>query len=49
MVDRIEWPSFFDLLEKIAAIRDELKRNEDKFRPLMQKWTERNKDITNMC
>ena len=49
MVDRIEWPSFFDSLEKIAAIRDELKKNEDKFRPLMQKWTERNKDITDMC
>ena len=49
MVDRIEWPSFFNLLEKITAIRDQLKRNEDKFIPLMQKWTERNKDITDMC
>ena len=49
MVDRIEWPSFFDSLEKIVAIRDELKKNEDKFKPLMQKWIERNKDITDMC
>ena len=38
MVDRIVWPSFFDSLENIAAIRDELKKNEDKFRPLTQKF-----------
>ena len=49
LVDKIDWLSFFDLLEKIAGIRDEVKKNEDKFRPLMQKWTERSKDITDMC
>ena len=49
MIDRIEWLSFFDLLEKMVTIRDELKKNEDKFRPLVQKWTERSKDITDVC
>lgn len=49
LVDRIEWPSFFDLLEGIAAIRDELNRGEVKFISLVQKWTERNNNITTMC
>ena len=49
LVDRIEWPSFYDLLARIVVIRDELKRNEAIFRPLVQKWKERNSDITIMC
>ena len=49
LMDRIEWPSFFDQLARIAQIRDELKRDEVKLRPLVQKWTERNNDITSMC
>ena len=49
MIDRIEWPAFFDLLENLIIIRDELKGNEDKFIPLVQRWTKRSKDITNMC
>ena len=49
LVDRIEWPSFFDILVEIAAISDELKRNEAIFKPLVQKWIEKNNDITIMC
>ena len=47
-IDRIEWTTFFDLLERIATIRDELKGNKDRLKPLVQKWTERNNDITIM-
>ena len=49
MIDRIEWPAFFDLLERLIIIRDELKGNEDKFIPLVQRWKKRSKDITDMC
>ena len=49
LVEKIEWPSFFDLLVGVAAIRDELKRNEAIFKPLVQKQIERNSDITIMC
>ena len=49
MVDRVEWSSFFDLLAGITTARDELKRKEAIFKPLVQKWTERNSDITLMC
>lgn len=49
LVDRIEGPSFFDLLSEIASIKDELKRDEVVFRHLVQRWTKRNEDITAMC
>ena len=49
LMDRLEWPTFFDQLARIIAIRDELKRDEVKCRPLVQKWIERNNDITAMC
>ena len=44
LIDRIEWPSFFVQLARIAEIRDEVK-----FRPLVQKWIKRNNDITVVC
>ena len=49
MVDRVEWSSFYDFLVGIVAARDELKRKEVAFKPLVQKWMERNSDITLMC
>ena len=49
MVDRVEWSSFYDLLAGLIATRDELKRKEVVFKPLVQKWMERNSDITLMC
>ena len=49
LIDRIEWPTFFDQLLKISTIRDELKQNKAIFRPIVQKWTERSVDITAMC
>ena len=45
MIDRIEWPTFFDQLARIAKIRDELKRDEDRLKPLVRKWTKRNDNI----
>lgn len=35
LVDRIEWPTFFDQLARIAEIRDELKWNEAIFIPIV--------------
>ena len=49
LIDKIEWPTFFDQLSEISAIRDELRHNEATFRPIVQKWTERSSDITAMC
>lgn len=49
LIDKIEWPTFFDQLARISAIKDELKINESIFKPIVQKWTERNEDITAMC
>ena len=49
LIDRIEWPTFYDQLSEISAIRDELRHNEATFRPIVQKWIERSSDITAMC
>ena len=35
LIDKIEWPTFFDQLSEISAIRDELKHNEATFRPIV--------------
>lgn len=49
LIDRIEWSTFYDQLARVAAIQDEIKGDEDKLIPLVQKWTERNNDVTAMC
>ena len=49
LVDKIEWPTFYDQLARIIDIWDEIKRDEDNLRPIVQKWSERNNDITIMC
>ena len=35
LIDRIEWPTFFDQLARIAEIRDELNRDEDRLKPVV--------------
>ena len=49
LVDRIEWQAFYDQLARIVAIWDEIKGDEDKLKPIVQKWSERNNGITTMC
>ena len=41
LVDKIEWPTFYDQLARIIDIWDEIKRDEDNLRPIVQKWSER--------
>ena len=48
MVDRVERSSFFYLLARIETARDEMKRKEVVFKPLVQKWRERSNAITLM-
>ena len=35
LVDRIEWPTFYDQLARIVPIWDEIKGDEDKLRPIV--------------
>lgn len=49
LVDRIEQPKFYDQLGIIVATWDEINGDEDKLRSNLQKWSDRNNDITIMC
>ena len=49
IVHKIDWLAFYDQLVGILDMWNDLKRDEDTLNPSVQKWSERDKDITLMC
>lgn len=49
LVDKIGWPTFYEQLEKTINIWNELKGSEDSLKPIVNKWNNRDKDVTLLC
>ena len=49
LVDKIEWPLFYDQLAKVISIWEELKAHEEILKPIVNKWGKRRKEITFLC
>lgn len=49
LVDKIEWPMFYDQLEKVISIWEELKTHDEVLKPIINKWGKRKKEITFLC
>ena len=43
LVDKIEWPLFYDKLARIIKIWEEMKENEETLKPIVNKWGKRRK------
>ena len=51
LVDKIEWPLFYDQLARVVNIWEELKTNEEVLKPIINKWGKkrRRKEVTFPC
>ena len=49
LVDKIDLPTFYDHLVGILDMWNEIRNVEDTLKPIVKKWSERDKDISLMC
>jgi hypothetical protein len=49
LVDKIDWPTFYEQLVKILEMWNEIRSVEDNMKPIVPKWSGRDKDITLIC
>lgn len=49
LVDKIDWPAFYDQLVGVLDMWNEIKSNEDTLKIIVQKWSGRDKYITLIC
>ena len=49
LVEKIEWPLFYDHLAKVVNIWEEMKENEETLKPIINEWGKRRKEITFLC
>lgn len=49
LVDKIEWPLFYDQLAKVINIWDGIKASDEALKPIVNKWSKRRKEITFLC
>ena len=49
LVDKIEWPLFYEQLEKTVNIWEETKENEEALKPIVNKWSKRRKEVNILC
>ena len=49
LVDKIEWPVFYEKLARLVSIWEEMKAHEETLKPIVNKWGKRRKEITFLC
>ena len=49
LVNKIDWPTFYEKLTKVVNTREELKENDDSLKKIVNKWSRRNKNVTLLC
>lgn len=49
LVDKIGWPKFYEQLARIMSIWNEPKNSEATLKTIVNKWNNRNKDVTLLC
>lgn len=49
VVNKIEWPLFYDQLAKVISMWDEIKESDEALRPVVNKWIKRKREMTLLC
>jgi hypothetical protein len=49
LIDKIDWPSFYEKLTKTINIWDDIKENDEALKPIFNKWSKRSKEVTFLC
>lgn len=49
LVDKIEWPLFYDQLVKVINIWEGIRESDEILKPIVNKWSKRRKEVTLLC
>ena len=45
LVDKIEWPLFYDQLSKVINIWEEMQASDEALKPIVNKWSKKKKEV----